>query len=115
MQHRPANDLPVQQLIARQMLKWRVYRFYYEVFFPGSKDAHGSVLLGAESPAEMERLSGDMAEPEKVCYPGSGHCTVFPQACTVSVEMKVTVNGKSQSIFWEVFWGMSLLNFRTFR
>ena len=100
MQNRPPTDWPVQQLIAPQTLHWRVYRFYYEIFFPGSKDAHGSVLLGANSPAEMKRLSADMAQPEKVCYPGSVRCTVFPQACSVSVEMKVTVNGKSQSIFW---------------
>lgn len=100
MQNRPPTDLPVQQLITPQMLKWRVYRFYYEVFFQGSKDAHGSVLLGAESAAEMDRLSGEMGRPEKVCYSRSVHCTVFPQACSVSVEMQVTVNGKSQAIFW---------------
>ncbi len=100
MAHRPPHDLPVQQLIAPRALRWRFYRFYYEVFFPGSKETHGSVILGADSIPEMERLSEQMSRPENVCYPGAAHCTVFPQACTVSLEMKITVNGKSQSVIW---------------
>lgn len=100
MAHRPPRDLPVQQLIAPGALRWRFYRFYYEVFFPGSKDSHGSVILGAGSTAEMKRLSEQMSQPENVCYPGAAHCTVFPQACTASLEMKVTVNGKPRSVNW---------------
>jgi hypothetical protein len=100
MAHRPPHDLPVQQLIAPRALHWHNYRFFYEVFFPGSKDSHGSVILGADSMAEMKRLSEQMSQPEGVCYPGAPHCTVFPQACTVSLEMKVTVHGKSQSVIW---------------
>jgi len=58
MQNRPPTDLPVQQLITPQMLKWRVYRFYYEVFFQGSKDAHGSVLLGAWQSRSIRWMRG---------------------------------------------------------
>jgi hypothetical protein len=100
MEHRPPRDLPVQQLTAPRAMRWRSYRFYYEVFFPGSKDSHGSVILGADSMAEMQRLSEQMSRPESVCYLGAAHCTVFPQACTVSLEMRVTVNGKSRSANW---------------
>lgn len=100
MAHRPPRDLPVQQLIAPAALRWRVYRFYYEVFFPGSKETHGSVILGADSIPEMDRLSEQMSQPESICYSGAAHCTVFPQACTVSLELKVTVNGKQRSVNW---------------
>jgi len=35
-----------------------------------------------------------------VCADGSTQCTVFPEACTVSLEMEVVVNGKRQTVLW---------------
>jgi len=39
-------------------------------------------------------------QPEQVCSAGSAHCAAFPEACTVSIEMRLVVNGKNESRDW---------------
>jgi hypothetical protein len=56
--------------------------------------------LGAESQAEIDALSAQLSHPEAVCSQHSTHCIVFPKACSVSLEMKVIVNGKPESVLW---------------
>ena len=100
MKSRPNADLPVQDLISNRETKFSHYRLYFEIIFPQGKQSHGSVLLGAKSKEELGRLGAELARPESVCYPGSANCTVFPEACSVSVEMKVFVNGKPEMVPW---------------
>ena len=99
MEQLPEGAVPVQKLISPQQTKFRYYRLYFEIMFP-SGNAHGSVLLGANSADELEQLSSQLSHPETVCNRNSTHCTVFPEVCSVSVEMKIVVNGKSETVIW---------------
>jgi tRNA threonylcarbamoyladenosine modification (KEOPS) complex Pcc1 subunit len=105
MPNRPEDDSPVQNLISPIQTRYRYHRLYYEVFFRQRNNVRGSVLLGANSPAALERLSAQMARPESVCNSTSTECTVFPDACTVSVEMQIVVNGKTRSVIWRAVLG----------
>lgn len=100
MEDRPAGDPAVQSLIAPDTESFRFYRLYFEIVFARKDNAHGSVLLAANSPEELERLSAQLRNPETVCTEDSTHCTVFPEACSVSVEIKIVVNAKPQVIVW---------------
>ncbi len=100
MPNRPADQAPVQQLLSQPGLKFPYYRLYFEILFARSHNAHGSVLLGAGSKEELDQLSAQLAHPEEVCTATASHCTVFPEACSVSVEMKIVVNGKPQTVGW---------------
>jgi hypothetical protein len=100
MPHRPTDQMPVQQLISQQELQLPYYRLYFEIVFAQKQDTHGSLLLGANSLEELDQLSAQLAQPEAVCNAASIHCTVFPEACSVEVEMKIMVNGKPQTVGW---------------
>jgi hypothetical protein len=100
METRPTGDPPVQALITHDAASFRYYRLYFEIVFTRKNNAHGSVLLGANSPDELERLSVQLSNPETVCTGDSTHCTVFPEACSVSVEIKIVVNAKPQLTVW---------------
>lgn len=101
MQNRPNDQLPVQRLITASQTHYRDYRFYFEVLFRDESRTRGSVLLGADSEAELQSLANRLiAQPASVCSAQSVHCTVFPQACSVSVEMRVFVNGSPRSVLW---------------
>jgi hypothetical protein len=100
MKERPAGDPPVQDLISHDTASFRYFRLYFEIVFARKNDAHGSVLLAANSTDELERLAAQLDHPETVCTDDSTHCTVFPEACSVSVEIKIVVNGKPQGIVW---------------
>jgi hypothetical protein len=102
---RPAFDKPVQALISKPSQQFRYYRLYYEIVFARSDHSHGSVLLGADSPEELDHLSSDLNNPESVCHAGAVHCTVFPEACSVSVEMKILLNGKAETVVWGTILG----------
>ena len=100
MKNRPNADIPVQDLISGAARKFSHYRLYFEIVFARTDHSHGSVLLGAGSRKEIDELSERLTHPETVCYQPFVHCTVFPEACSVSVEMKVVVNGKATSVVW---------------
>jgi len=100
MKDRPPGDAPVDSLIPIAELNFRYYRLYFEIFLGGTHDSHGSVLLGANSPQELGQISAQLTHPETVCNAQSIHCAVFPEACSVSVEMKVVVNDKNQTVVW---------------
>lgn len=99
MKQRPEGAVPVQNLIAPDQTKFSHYRFYFEIMFPNGH-THGSVLLGANSTEKLEQLSSQLSHPETVCSENSTHCTVFPEACSVSIEMRIVVNGKAQMVIW---------------
>jgi hypothetical protein len=100
MSNRPKDQVPVQGLISDADTKFSHYRLYYEVVFARRNHSHGSVLLGADSQTEIDALSAQLSHPELVCSAASIHCTVFPEACSVSVEMRVMINGKPESVLW---------------
>jgi hypothetical protein len=71
------------------------------VVFNPKADVRSSVLLGGESAAELDRLTNQlMKAPALVCGPGLAHCAVFPEACSVSVEMEIVVNGAARTVVW---------------
>ncbi len=100
MKNRPPNDKPVQDLIPDLEKRFTHYRFYYEMVFARSDHSRGSVLLGADSREELDGLAMKLANQETVCNPQSTHCVVFPEACSVSVEMEIIVNGRPQMVTW---------------
>lgn len=100
MKDRPTGDLPVQELISRPQMRHSYYRFYYEVFFKDRTQSHGSVLLGADSMEDLDHLSAELAGGGSSCSATSSKCTLFPEACSVSIEMQILVNGKRRSVVW---------------
>ncbi len=101
MKDRPSDQLPVRQLIPSSEQRHAHFRFYYEVFFRKSGISRSSVLLNANAKDEINRLATElMRDPDSVCGASSTNCTVFPEACSVSVEMEVVVNGSPQNVIW---------------
>jgi hypothetical protein len=88
MKNRPPDQPPVDRLLPSFIRRYRYYRFYFAIVFKRNAAARGSVLLGANQTAELERLSTELLiDPDAVCSDRSTHCTVFPEACSVAVEM----------------------------
>ena len=100
LEKRQPDELPAERLIAVAKQHFRFYRLYYEIVFRANGGSHGSVLLGANSMEELIQLSNHLTEPETVCNGSSTNCAVFPEACSVSVEIKIVVNGKPQTVAW---------------
>lgn len=101
MRERPTNQIPVQELIPAAQQHFHYYRFYYEILFKKDSETRGSVLLGAASPGELSEAAAALTtDPDSVCGNKSPRCTVFPDACSVSLEMEIAVNGASQSVLW---------------
>ncbi len=93
MKDRPQTDTPVQDLISPSVMNAHYYRLYFEILFRLANNTHGSVLLSADSKEELD-------QPETLCSNAPTHCTVFPEACSVSVEMKIFVNGRTDTLVW---------------
>jgi hypothetical protein len=101
MQHRPDEQTPVQQLIPRSQQRHRYFRFYYEVLFRRSGRSRGSVLLSANAKDGIDELAAELErDADSVCSERSTNCTVFPEACSVSIEMEVVVNGSPINLIW---------------
>lgn len=101
MKNRPSEDLAVQQLIRPFEMHYRCYRFYYEILFRRSGDVRGSVLVGAETKNDIDRIATQLlSDPDAVCNASSKNCTVFPEACSVSIEMEIVVNGAPRNVLW---------------
>jgi hypothetical protein len=98
---RPADQLPVQELIGAARLHYRFYRYFFQIVFRQRAGARGAVLLGANSMGELDALSARLqTDPDAVCDGASPHCAAFPEACTVALEIRVVVNGAPRSIVW---------------
>lgn len=101
MKDRPLGQLPVQELIPASQRHHRNFRFYYEIFFKRSGNVRGSVLLSANAWDKMATLSAELKnDPDAVCRDSSSGCTVFPEACSVSIEMEIVVNGEARNVIW---------------
>lgn len=100
--HDPPNGQPpVQRLIPRSQQDHRYFRFYYEILFRRSGTSRGSVLLSSDIGADIDRLAAQlMNDPDSVCSERAGNCAVFPEACSVSIEMAIVVNGSPRNVTW---------------
>jgi hypothetical protein len=101
LEQSPADQAPVQELIGTPRLHYRYYRYFFQIVFRQKASARGAVLLGAATRAELDALAARLPQdPDVVCGGSSPHCAVFPEACTVALEMQVSVNGAARSVAW---------------
>jgi hypothetical protein len=92
---------PVQQLIRGSQRRYRKGRFFYAVALNRRGQTRSAVLLGAGTAGELDRLTMQLlADPESVCGARAAHCTVFPEACTASVDIEIVVNGAPRTLAW---------------
>lgn len=102
----PRDQAAVENLVPSAQRRYRHHRFFYAIVFKQKGNTSGSVLLGAKTPEELDRLSSKLLnDPDSVCGPQSVNCTVFPPLCTVSVEMEIMVNGTRRTAPWGSFLG----------
>ena len=88
LKDRPRAQPPVDRLMPSFIRHYRYHRFYFAILFKRNAAARGSVLLGANETVELESLAAQLlTEPDAVCNDRSTHCAVFPEACSVAVEM----------------------------
>jgi hypothetical protein len=98
---RPADQLSAEELISSQHKRYRHYRLYRAIIFSQRRGIHSPVLLGTDTVEQLYSLSEQLlSEPERVCNSESDHCTVFPEACSVAIEMEVVVNGAPRTFLW---------------
>ncbi len=90
----PADQPPVKQLLPSRQARYGHHRYFYQVVLNRKTGVQSAILLGAASKEELERLTGQLVRaPDSVCNARSGHCTVFPEACTFALEIEIVVNG----------------------
>jgi len=101
LQQRPADQPPVQELIGASRLHYHFYRYFFQIVFRQKAGVRGAVLLGASSMDELNVLAARLiTDPDAVCAGQSPHCAVFPEACTVALEMQILVNGAARTVVW---------------
>jgi len=98
---RPPGDTPTAQLVTSAHRVHAAYRLFFSIRFNRRGSTRGAVLLGAPSQGALEeRAAALLADPDSVCREGSPECVVFPEVCTVSPEIEITVNGQLKSYTW---------------
>jgi len=98
---RPADQPPVRELLSEPQKHHKCHRFFYQVLLSKKSNVRSAVLLGGESTEQLGVLTTQlMTQPESVCNDGSSQCAVFPEACTVSLEIEVTANGARRTVVW---------------
>ena len=113
---RPADQLPVQDLIGPVRQHYRYYRYFFQIVFRQKSDTRGAVLLGADSLDELNRLAaGLLDDPDAVCGGPSRHCAAFPEACTVPLQIEVSVNGMRRVVGWASALGSVAVHPRTLK
>jgi len=113
---RPADQLPVQDLIGPVRQHYRYYRYFFQIVFRQKSDTRGAVLLGADSLDELNRLAaGLLDDPDAVCGGPSRHCAAFPEACTVPLQIEVSVNGMRRVVGWGSALGSVAVHPRTLK
>jgi hypothetical protein len=91
MKDRPHDQQAVERLMPSFIERYRYHRFYFAILFRRNATSRGSVIIGANQDADLERLAAELlTDPDAVCNDRSTHCAVFPEACSVAVE----VNGQ---------------------
>jgi len=97
----PSDQSPVKQLLPASQMHYREHRFFLAVKFSRRAEASPSVLLGANSTPELNALAARLeSSPDSVCHDSASHCVVFPEACSVSAEIEIVVNGVPRTVPW---------------
>lgn len=98
---RPPGEAPTSTLVSTANRTHAAYRLFFSIRVNRRGATRGAVLLGAPSQRELEaRAAALLADPDSVCGEGSAECVVFPEVCTVSPEIEVTVNGQPKVYTW---------------
>lgn len=98
---RPVEQPEARRLMSRLQRRYRYHRFFWQVAFSQTSGEQRAVLLGAGSSGELKRLVNQLiTAPDFVCGADSVHCTVFPESCTVSLEIAIRANGVRRTILW---------------
>jgi hypothetical protein len=98
---RPSDQARVQDLLRSSQKRHRYQRFFYQVVFKSKGESRGAVLLSANSIDELDQLSARLLQDaDSVCTDQSTHCTAFPEACSVSIEMEIVINGTARTVLW---------------
>jgi hypothetical protein len=98
---RPAAQPPVVSLLPESQRRQRHHRFYFQVVVNRASGKANAVLLTAPSSAKLEQIAAQLqSDPAGLCTPKSGLCTVFPDSCSVSLAMEVTINDKPTLLLW---------------
>lgn len=104
VKQQPADQPAVQRLIATAQERYRFHRFFYEILLNRRAELRGAVVVGARSADELNRVAAQLlADPGSVCGASTPRCTVFPEKCTVSLEIEITVNGAPRTVLWGSF------------
>jgi hypothetical protein len=111
LEQHPKDQPRVQDLLPETLARYRFHRYFYQIVFSRAEgQVSGAVLLGARSAPDLAALAARLtAEPDSVCHAGAGQCAVFPELCSVSVEMEIVVNGQPRRVLWgSVLGGVAL-------
>jgi len=101
LKERPNDQPAIETLIRSAQTRLRFHRFFYEILLNRKAELRGAVLLGAGSAAELDRLTNQLlSDPAALCSARQQQCTVFPETCTVSLEIEILVNGESRTVLW---------------
>ena len=101
VERRPSDQPPVEELVSESQKGYPGHRFFYQVLVSKQSNVRSAVLLGGKSTEELDRLTAQLlTRPESVCGDSLTQCTVFPEACTVSLEIELTVNGAHRRVVW---------------
>lgn len=104
VKEQPADQAAVQRLIHPAQARYRFHRFFYEILLNRRAELRGAVVVGARSADELNRVSTELfADPGSVCGASAPRCTAFPEKCTVSLEIEITVNGAPRTVLWGSF------------
>ncbi len=99
--NRPPAQPPVLSLLPEPQRRQHHHRFYFQVVVNRLSGKANAVLLTAPSPAKLEQIAAQLQHaPASLCTPQSPYCTVFPDSCSVSLAMEVTVNNKPTTLLW---------------
>lgn len=99
LERRPSDQPPAQELLPAAQKLYQRHRLFYQVVLNKKTNAHNAVLLSASSADELDRLTSQLlSEPQSVCGNAATHCTVFPEACTASLEIHIVVNGRPRKV-----------------
>lgn len=98
---RPPDEPAVQTLLPPGARAFGAYRLFFSIRVNRRGATRGAVLLGAPTQGELEsRAAALLADPDAVCREGAAECTVFPEVCTVSPELEISVNGQPKVFVW---------------
>jgi len=96
---RPPDQPPVTALM--KMNRWRHYRFFFALKFKKLGSERSSVLIGGRTPAALDALTKALlTDADAACRKQDGACVIFPEACSVSPQVRVMVNGEEKHFVW---------------